>query len=449
MLSHFDQYVLSLIIQQLPSCPSWIVLSTLNRRFHHLIRQTNAFEFTVIDTSIPRCGKRRSKKGYKVQKLLPKQLEAVLCSWQGMKQLRTIDLSHLALQYRYDVHNSLHPLPHTFQTRLSHLQRIVFNTVRRATLETLLLQAPALRSITVLNAMRISGAMRLSSAPQRTTSTSTSTSTSVSSSTTCQVTAIRLTNLERARVNTIVPMLKYVGTHLRVLRLNGSPFLDTKILQCLHQMPSPPQLKELSLAQCQRMEDRDVELFLSKCGSELEWLDLSFCRGVGRTNTMFDFDNNVNNFHLPCLTTVLLDQCVDMEWHFIMRLTVCAPKIEQLSVRGCRINDLAFQVLLQRPRADHVKSLDVSNTQITDDTVQRAMRYMHNLSFFGVEGCRGVPLRTRQRIRGGSLGKDRRQSMYVYIDDEQDYRNARIRHAAAAPSQHSKERSKGLKRQRE
>ena len=250
-------------------------------------------------------------------------------------------------------------------------------------------------------------------------------------------------------------MLKYVGCHLKVLRLNGSPFLDTKILQCLHQMPSPPQLKELSLAQCQRMENHDVELFLNKCGSELEWFDLSFCRGVGKTNNsaMFnvniDHNNMINHFHLPCLTTVLFDQCVDMEWHFIMQLTVCAPKIEQLSVRGCKINDLAFQVLLQLPRANFVKSLDVSHTQITDDTVQRAVRNMHNLSYFGIEGCRGVPLKTRQNIRNHSLGKDRRQSMYVYIDDEEDHRNAKIRHAAAAAASTEEERRKGLKRQRE
>ena len=49
-------------------------------------------------------------------------------------------------------------------------------------------------------------------------------------------------------------------------------------------MKPPPKLKELSLAQCQRMEHRDIELFLNKCGTELEWLDLSFCRGVGKMN---------------------------------------------------------------------------------------------------------------------------------------------------------------------
>jgi hypothetical protein len=85
--------------------------------------------------------------------------------------------------------------------------------------------------------------------------------------------------------------------------------------------------------------------------------------------------------------------------------------------------------LLRNPRANRIKSLDICSSLVTEEFVSNALELMINLTFLGIEGCRGVGLKSRQTIRDGVLGKDRRNaSMYVYIDDEQDHRNARIRH---------------------
>ena len=443
MITKLDKYVLQLILYSLPTSPSWIILSMLNRRWNKLCREAKAIDFVFPD----QCQRRR-KRNSSANQITMQQLETVLCDWKGLQQLKGLDLSNVSLK---------NPIPDRFiaMGRLSNLERITFNTVKRQTIEAVLFHCPNLRSITVLNAEKLCGSVKIiqnnkKTIPDQTRKIAASSSTSSSSSssfnssttsttsttstqlpfkhTTTTLTALRFTNLERARVNTITPMLKHIGCHLRILRLNGSPFIDTSILKCLHTMKPPPKLKELSLAQCQRMEHRDIELFLNKCGTELEWLDLSFCRGVGKMNAGYLTQNNATTLQLPHLKTVLFDQCLDMEWHFLYHLTVRAPNIEMISARGCKVNDLAFQVLLRNPRANRIKSLDICSSLVTEEFVSNALELMINLTFLGIEGCRGVGLKTRQTIRDGVLGKDRRKSMYVYIDDEQDHRNARIRH---------------------
>jgi hypothetical protein len=198
-------------------------------------------------------------------------------------------------------------------------------------------------------------------------------------------------------------------------------------------MKPPPQLKELSFAQCQRMETRDITLFFEVCGSVLEWFDVSFCRGVGSgfTRPASILASTTALFHLPKLKTILLDDCRDMKECWLEHLIMSSPVLEELSVRGCKTSLEVFSIMLgfgdevlpsclapEHLRCFNMVSLDVSQTLVDEDFVTLAIEKMKHLKYLGIEGCRGVTRDRRRKIRDGPLGKERKESMYVCVENE-------------------------------
>jgi hypothetical protein len=479
-LDHLDKYVLQLIVLNLPTCPSWVVLASLSRRFYSIIRCIKAFEVDIPLFST----------------IQPTQLSNLLNTWDGTKTLCALNLSNV----NYNISSSLfflNKVPQPFpQQRLSMLQRIVFNEIHRTELELLFDVAPRLKSVTVLNAVRLSGALKIRDVASSTTNSASSSSSSSSTSSTTTptpssntpqppsssgITALRFTNLEKARMNTLVPMVRHAGQHLQVLRLNGSPFVDSTILRHLYTMQNPPQLKELSLAQCQNMGSIDVHTFLMKCGSALEWLDLSFCSGMKDTAFMNDLQpipehngvpampldptatgfssSTTNNTsltpRLPCLKTILFDQCRELGSVLFFNIVDEAPFLNHISLRGANRVELRFmhwhsldfvehkdllRAVYGHERSEYMTKLDVSHTKVSEDFITEATSTLTKLSYLGIEGCRSISLKVRQAVFRGELGKEKRPSMYVHMNDEEEHEQAKARYQQLAATRRRRNR---------
>ena len=86
-LDHLDKYVLQLIVLNLPTCPSWVVLASLSRRFYSIIRCIKAFEVDIPLFST----------------IQPTQLSNLLNTWDGTKTLCALNLSNV----NYNISSSL------------------------------------------------------------------------------------------------------------------------------------------------------------------------------------------------------------------------------------------------------------------------------------------------------------------------------------------------------
>lgn len=401
-----DTYVLQLVVLYLPTCPSWVVLATLSRRLYALVRNVKAFA-----VHFPRKGR------------YPRNVDTLLNEWAGTATLCSLDLSNLS----YKESSSIFVVGGIVQTfpkhRMRALRRIVLNEVHRAELQVLFDLAPMLQSISVLNGERLSGTLKLNAGVS-------SSSSSATSRRSANLTSLSITNLAKARMSTVLPMVTYIGQHLKVLRFNGGPFIDSKVLSVLSTMDTPPKLKELSLAQCQGMQSFHVYNFLLRCASELEWLDLSFCSGMSGLPSPRMSLKDANGGLLPVpvlprLQTLLLDNCRDLSTDFFLAIVNRAPILSMISLRGCsKLTASSFHHVLRTTSLTH---LDFSHTKVTEECVSFATNVLVNLNYFGIEGCRSVSRVTRQKMYLQYKTK-RRPAMYVHIDEEEDHRNAQVRY---------------------
>lgn len=297
---------------------------------------------------------------------------------------------------------------------------------------------------------------------------------------------LRLTNARKAKNTTLRPLLIHAGATLECLRVTGAKMVDSRILEgifgkgfykdaqsarwaeywngdsqnahgqdrdgngppkisllelgaCNRGYVPSAELRELTFAQCGRVYENDIGELLEQ-GQRLEWLDLSWSPSVGNTSRVDGWWGLPK--HLPCMTTLILDQCQGLSDASLYNFVSLAPALEHLSLRGCgQVSNAGLNCLIApvgstisclgnghgksvrssssvssspsyivpapapasapsyRPSASKMRSLDLRHTRVTGAFVARAEVLLPRLNTLILDGCRGVPRDVRKRIR--------------------------------------------------
>ena len=85
-------------------------------------------------------------------------------------------------------------------------------------------------------------------------------------------------------------------------------------------------------------------------------------------------------------------------------------------------------------RSEYMTKLDVSHTKVSEDFITEATSTLTKLSYLGIEGCRSISLKLKQAVFRGELGKEKRPSMYVHMNDEEEHQQAKARYQQLAAS---------------
>lgn len=303
---------------------------------------------------------------------------------------------------------------------------------------------------------------------------------------------LRLNNASKAKNTTIRPLLMHAGATLECVRITGAKMVDSKVFEShfgnglykdegktrwanywngdfnnfynqLYQeddMGKPllchgscnrgyipcVELRELTFAQCGHVYEEEIG-FILDCGSRLEWLDLSWSPSVGNTSRTSGWWSIP--LDLPCLRTLILDQCQYLSDASLYNIISSAPNLHQLSLRGCGlISDFSLKCLIAPKGSTHLstdkevvaehpskqstidmtagtfyeafasklRSLDLRHTRVTGAFVKRAEMVLPKLSTLILDGCRGVSRDMRKRIRESSrfCNGERGKSMFAF-----------------------------------